>query len=76
MEVLQQVFQDKEKEINTIKDQLCQAKEDAIWEHRYSEAYLTELGGTYEDSFDDCLCQVKASFPDLNLAHVSIDAPA
>ena len=55
MEVLQQVFQDKEKEIKTIKDQLRQAKEEAIWEYRDSKAYLTELGGTYEDGFDNCL---------------------
>ena len=56
MEVLQQVFQDKEKEIKTIKDQLRQAKEDAIWEYCDSKAYLIELGGTYEDGFDNCLC--------------------
>ena len=55
IEVLQQVFQDKEKEIKTIKDQLHQAKEDAIWEYRDSKAYLTELSGTYKDGFDNCL---------------------
>lgn len=55
IEVLQQVFQDKEKEIKTIKDQLRQAKEDTIWKYRDFKAYLTELGGTYEDGFDNCL---------------------
>ena len=75
-EVLQQVLQDKEKEIKTVKDQLCHAKENAIQEYRDSEAYLTELDGTYADNFNDCLRQVKASFPDLDLVHVSIDAQA
>ena len=45
-------------------------------EYLDSKAYLTELSGTYVDGFNDCLHQVKASFLDLDLAHVSIDALA
>ena len=41
-----------------------------------SDAYLTELGGTYVDGFNDCLRQIKTSFPDLDLSHVTIDAQA
>ena len=76
MEVLWQVLEDKEKEIQTTKNQLCQAKEEATREYRDSDAYLTELGGTYADGFDDCLRQVRASFLDLDLSHVTINAQA
>ena len=51
-------------------------KEDAIREYRDSDAILEELRGSYADGFDDCLCQVKTSFPNLNLSNVSINAPA
>ena len=44
-------------------------------EYHDSNAYLIELRGIYADGFDDRLHQVKASFPDLDLSHVSIDAP-
>lgn len=47
-----------------------------IREYRDSEAYLMELDSTYADDFDDCLRQVKASFPKLDLSHVLIDAQA
>ena len=75
-EMLRQVLEDKEKEINDAQDWLRQAKEDVIREYRDSDAYLTVLEGTYTDGFDDCLRQVKTSFPDLDLSHVSIDALA
>ena len=73
--MLRKVLEDKEKEINDAKDWLRQVKEDAIREYRGSNAYLTELGGTYADGYDEYLRQVKISFPDLDLSHVSIDAP-
>ena len=65
--MLRQVFEDKEKEIPTAKDQLHQAKEEATQEYRDSDVYLMKLDGTYVDGFDDCLRQVKTSFPDLDL---------
>ena len=74
--MLKQVLEDKEKEIKTAKDQLCQAKEDAIREYRDSDALLAKLGGSFADNFDDCFRQVKASFPDLDLSYISIDAQA
>ena len=76
MEVLWQVLEDKEKKIQTTKDQLRQAKEDATQEYSDSDAYLKELGGIYVNGFDDCFHQVKASFPNLDLSHVTIDAQA
>ena len=81
-EMLTHVFKDKEKEISDAKDQLQRlpdrdhVKEDTTQEYRDSDAYLIELGGIYTNGFDDCLCQVKASFPNLDLSHVSTDALA
>lgn len=74
--VLRQVLDDKEKEIQTAKDQLHQAKEEATREYCDSDALLAELRGSFTDSFDDCLCQVKASFPYLDLSNVTTDAQA
>lgn len=71
--MLRKVLKDKEGEINDVKDQLCQAKEDAIQEYRDSDAFLKELGSSFADGFDDCFRQVKASFPDLDLSHIPIN---
>ncbi|KAL0014000.1 hypothetical protein SO802_001069 [Lithocarpus litseifolius] len=73
-EVLQKVLEDKDAEIENLKDQLCQAKDDAILEYRDSEAYLTELGSTFADGFDDFLRQVKSAYPSLDVSNFSIDA--
>ena len=75
-EQLRQVLADKEKEINEAKDRLRQAKEEAIREYHDSNALLAELGGSFVEGFDDCLRQVKASHPDLDLSNINIDAPA
>ena len=42
MELLRKVLEDKEKEIADTKNQLRQAKEEAIREYRDSDAFLTE----------------------------------
>ena len=70
IELLRQVLEDKEKEISDTKDQYCQAKEEAIHEYRDSDPLLAELGSSFAKGFDDCLRQVKTSFPDLDLYHV------
>ena len=71
--LLRQVLEDKKKEIRDAKDQLRQAKEVAIWEYRDSDALLVELGTSFAKGFDDALCQVKTSYPDLNVSHVTIE---
>ena len=76
VEALKEILKDKEGEITEAKNQLCQAREDAEREYRDSDVLLKELGGSFVDGFNDCFCQVKASFPDLDLSHVSIDAQA
>ncbi|XP_075660982.1 uncharacterized protein LOC142630815 [Castanea sativa] len=57
-------------------DNIRQAKVDAVREYRDSDALLMELGSSFSDGFDDCIRQVKATFPDLDLAHITIDAEA
>lgn len=74
--LLRQVLKDKEKEINDAKDKLGQAKDKAIREYCDSKALLAELGGSFAKGFNDCLCQVKTSYLDLDLSHVTIDAQA
>ena len=76
MKLLKQVLEDKEKEISDIKNQLCQAKEEAICEYLDSDALLAKLGGSFAEGFDDALCQVKSSYLDLDVSHVNIDAHA
>lgn len=72
-EELKKVLKDKENEISKSKKQLCRAKEDTIKEYHHSYALLAELGGSFADGFDDNLHQVKASFLDLDLSHITID---
>lgn len=74
VKALNNILKDKEAETMEAKSQLCHAKEVAIKEYRDSDDLLRELGGSFTDGFDDCIRQVKASFPDLDLSHVSIDA--
>ena len=76
MELLKWVLEDKEKEICDTKDQLRQAKEEVIREYRDSDALLAEPGGSFVESFNDALRQVKASYLDLDISHVNIDAQA
>ena len=76
MKLLKQVLEDKEKEISDIKNQLRQAKEEAICEYLDSDALLAKLGGSFAEGFDDALCQVKSSYLDLDVSHVNIDAQA
>ena len=55
---------------------LRQAKDDTVQEYHDSNALLKELGGSFANGFDNCFHQVKASFSDLNLSHISIDVQA
>ena len=76
VEALKKILIDKKAEILEAKRHLCQAKKEVVREYRDFDAILKELEGYFADGFDDCFCQVKASFPDLDLSHVSIDAQA
>ena len=75
VEALKKILKDKEAEISEAKCHLRQAKEDTMREYRDSNTLLKELGGSFADRFDNCFRKVKASYPDLDLSHVSIDTP-
>ena len=65
-EDLKTVLEDKE-------DKLRLAKEKAVQEYRDSDAFLTELGTSYNDGFDDALRQAKALYPKFNFSAVNIN---
>ena len=71
---LKKVLKDKEDEFSQSKKLLRWAKEDAIKKYHDFDSLLAELGGSFVDGFDDYLRQVKASFPDLDLSHITTDA--
>ena len=74
VEALKKILKDKEAEISEAKSQLRHAKDVAIKEYRDSDNLFRELSDSFANGFDDCICQVKASFLDLNLSHINIDA--
>ena len=65
-EELKTVLEDKENELHL-------AKEKAVQEYRDSDALLTELEVSYNDSFDDALRQAKALYPKLDFFAVNIN---
>ena len=67
-EDLRKVLEDKEND-------LCQAKERAVLKYRDSDALLSELGVSYNDSFNDTLRQAKALYPKLDFSSVNITVP-
>ena len=64
-EELKKVLEDKESDLH-------QAKEGAILEYRDSDAFLSELGISYNNGFDDALHQAKALYPKLDFSSVNI----
>ena len=65
-EELKSVLEDKENELRL-------AKEKVVQEYRDSDTLLTELGVSYNDDFDDALCQAKALYPKLDFSAVNIN---
>ena len=74
VKALKKILKDKEAKISEAKSQLCHAKDVAIKEYRDFDDLLWELGGSFANGFIDCIRQVKASFLDLDLSHINIDA--
>ena len=64
-EELRKVLKDKENDLH-------QAREKAIQEYRDSDAFISELGVSYNDEFDDALRQAKALYPKLDFSSVNI----
>ena len=62
---LKKTLEDKEKEVR-------HAKEAAVLEYRDSNAFIAELGDSYNDDFDDALRQAKALYPKLDFSSINI----
>ena len=73
-EALKKVLKDKEGEISLLRKQVLLAKEDGKTKFCNSDGFFYELGGCYADGFNECLRQVKALFPDLDISQISINA--
>ena len=72
-EEVKKALEDKDKEVQGLKEKLRQAKEVAIREYRDSYALLSELGDSYLQGFDNALHQVKKAYPDLNVSNIKVD---
>ena len=67
-EELKKTLEDKEKEVS-------QAKDVVVLEYRDSNAFIAKLRVSYNDGFDDALCQAKALYPKLDFSSVNISVP-
>ena len=76
MEEAKKALEGKDKEIQDLKDGLCQAKEVAVREYHDSEALLLELGDSFLQGFDDALRQVKKIYPDPNVSNIKVEDQA
>ena len=63
----------KNKEVQDLKEKLCQAKEVVVREYRDSDALFRELGGSFLQGFDDALCQLKKAYPDLDVSMINVN---
>ena len=70
---LRKVLLDKEGEITTLREKVHHAKADGKAEFWDSDGFLKKLNDWYSDGFDECLRQVKALHPDLDVSQVSLD---
>ena len=75
MEEMKKVMGGKDKKIKDLKGQLRQAKEEAVYEYRDSDALLSELGSSFFMGFDDALRQVQNAHPGLDLSSIKIEDP-
>ena len=75
-EEAKKAFEGKDKEVQDLKDRLCQAKEVEIREYRDSDALLLELGDSFLQGFDDALRQLKKAYPDPNVSNIKVEDQA
>lgn len=60
-------------ELTTLREQMDKAKDDAVAEFWVSQPFFDVCNAYYDGKFDDCLKQVGAAYPDLNLSQIAID---
>ena len=76
MKEAKKTLEGKEKEIQDLKDGLCQAKEMAVREYRDSDALLSKLGDSFLQGFDKALRQVKKAYPNLDVSNIKVEDQA
>ena len=69
-------LENKDKEVQDLKDQLRQAKEVAIREYHDFDALLSELEDSYLEGFDDALRQIKKAYPNLDMSNIKVEDQA
>lgn len=60
-------------ELTALCEQMDKAKDDAVAEFWVSQPFFDMCSAYYDGEFDDCLKQVGAAYPDLNLSQIAID---
>lgn len=60
-------------ELATLRDQMDKAKVDAVAEFQLSQPFFDTCSVYYGDRFNNCLKQVGAVYPDLDLSQIVID---
>ena len=60
-------------ELTALREKTNKAKADAVVEFRVSQPFFDMCGAYYGDGFDECLKQVEAAYPKLNLSQIMID---
>ena len=75
-EEAKKTLEGKEKEIQDLKDGLCQVKEVVVYEYHDSNALLSELGDSFLQGFNDALHQVKKAYLDLSVSNIRVEAQA
>ena len=66
-------LENKEKEIQDLKETLRQAKEVAVREYCDSDALLGELGSSFLQGFDDALHHVQKAYPKLDVSMITVN---
>ena len=75
-EEAKKALENKDKEIEDLKNEVRQAKDVAVREYRDSDALITELGDSFHQGFVDAIHQVKQAYPDLDVSKFKVEDPA
>ena len=75
-EEAKKALEEKNKEVQDLKDKLCQAKEVAIREYHDFNALLSELEDSYLKGFNDALRQIKKAYPNLDVSNIKVEDQA
>ena len=73
MEEVKKALEDRDKEIQYLKDQLRQAKEVTIREYCDFDALLSKLRDSFLEGFDDAFRQVKKAYPNLDVSNIKVE---